>query len=141
MAGKEIIFKKLEQIKTLLDELKELSEIPFEKFVENFKNIRSAERNFQLIVDIAIDINSQIVVEKGKKTPDTYRQSFLELGKLKILPPKLAQSLALTASLRNILVHEYDFEEDYKKFYDSAKKSLNPYKEYCRFIYEYAARN
>ncbi len=140
MVGKEIILKKIEQIKTLSDELRELLEIPFEKFIGDFKNIRSAERNFQLIVDMAIDINSQIIVEKGKKTPDTYKQSFLELGELRILPQKLAQSLAVTASLRNILVHEYDFEEDYKKFYDSAKRSLNPYEEYCRFIYEYATR-
>jgi len=32
--------------------------------------------------------------------------------------------------LSNILVHEYDFEEDYQKFYDSAKKFLPAYREY-----------
>ncbi len=40
-----------------------------------------------------------------------------------------------TMSIRNILIHEYDFEEDYKKFYNSALNSISDYEEYCKLIY------
>ncbi len=132
--GFEVIEKKLEQIKELLKELSSLLDASFEKFQSDLVVIRAAERIFQLIVDLAADINTQILVEKGEKTPDTYRQSFSDLAKTKILENNLAQKLAVSAQIRNILVHEYDFEEDYKKFYDSAKHLIPSYQEYIRQI-------
>jgi len=134
---KETIYKKIDQIKNLLKELDKTLSLPFDKFIKDLNIIRASERNFQLMVDIAIDINSQIIIEKDAASPDTYKQSFLELGNLKILPRDLSESLAKTASLRNILVHEYDFEEDYRKFYDSAKNSIESYQNYCRIIYKF----
>ncbi len=137
MLNREIVLKKLEQIQALLKELEDSLNLPFNKFAGDMKTIRSAERNFQLMVDIAIDINGQLTIEKSGKSPDTYKQSFLGLSGFKILPKNLSESLAKTASLRNILVHEYDFDEDYRKFYDSAKRSIAPYQEYCRVIYKF----
>lgn len=133
----ELILKKLEQIEELLDELTEFLTSSFEDFKQSTKNIRAAERNFQLIVDLASDINTQILLEKGKKTPDTYRQSFTALGAAGILPAELAEELSTSASLRNILVHEYDFEEDYKKFYDSAKRFIPIYRNYLKEVHKY----
>lgn len=135
--AKEILFKKLEQILTLLRELGPLLNRSFADFTKDTLVVRSAERDFQLIVDIAIDVSSQIIIEKGGKAPDTYRQSFLELGRLGVLPAVLAQELAPTASLRNILIHEYDFEADYEKFFSAAKKSISLYEKYCRVVYEF----
>ncbi len=130
----EIIAKKLEQIKELLRELARLLEVSFSDFQKNMITIRAAERNFQLIVDLASDINTQILVERGEKTPDTYKQSFNDVARIGILPNDLARKLAVSAQVRNILVHEYDFEEDYKKFYDSAKDFIPAYQEYARQI-------
>jgi uncharacterized protein YutE (UPF0331/DUF86 family) len=137
---KEVIFKKLDQIKELLAELERLLNMPLEDFKKDSVVLRAAERNFQLIVDLASDINTQILIERGKETPDTYRQSFSDLEKERILGKKLAERLVRSAKLRNILVHEYDFEEDDEKFYASAKESLSAYHEYIRIIYEYAQR-
>lgn len=134
---KDILFKKLEQILALLRELRPLLDRTFRDFAKDTLVIRGAERDFQLIVDIAIDVNSQIVIAQGGKAPDTYRQSFLELGRLGVLSATLAQALAPTASLRNILIHEYDFETDYEKFFSAAKKSIPLYEEYCRTVYAF----
>ena len=132
--GIEVIEKKLEQIRELLKELGNLLNAPFEKFQHDLTVIRAAERNFQLMVDLASDINTQILVERGEKTPDTYRQSFGDLSKTGVLENSLAQKLAVSAQIRNILVHEYDFEEDYKKFYDSSKNFIPVYQEYVQQI-------
>ncbi len=43
--------------------------------------------------------------------------------------------------LRNVLVHEYDFDEDYEKFYTSAKESIPAYKEYVRIMFKYVKEN
>ena len=135
--SKEIILKKLEQITQLLTELEKLLGNPFAEFVKDFVILRAAERNFQLIVDLASDINTQVLLERGRETPDTYRQSFSELLREGILDEKLTDRLVASAQLRNILVHEYDFDEDYKKFYQSAKDSIPAFRAYIRVIHSY----
>lgn len=101
----------------------------------------SAERDFQLIVDVACDINTQILVERGGKTPDTYKQSFTNLEKESVLSPDITSKLAWSVSVRNILVHEYNFDEDYEKFFDAAKEMLTVYKEYMEEIYGYTRKD
>lgn len=135
--SKELIEKKLDQIQALIEQLTGILTRPFSEFHTDLLAVRAAERNFQLLADIASDINGQIILERDKPTPDTYRQSFLYLGREKILPMALAETLAESAKLRNILVHEYDFEEDYQKFYESAKKFLPAYREYLGEIQKY----
>ncbi len=135
--GNELILKKLEQIKELLSELERLLQASLEVFVKDLVAIRAAERNFQLAVDIASDINTQILLQRGEKTPDTYRESFMALEKAAILPRDLTRRLMESAKVRNILVHEYDFEEDYEKFYHAARECIPAYREYTKVIYDY----
>ncbi|GEM_PF-878747 len=135
--GSELIFKKLEQITQVLNELERLLDIPLEEFVRDLTAVRAAERNFQLAVDLASDVNAQILMERGGKTPDTYRESFAALEKTGILSGDLARRLMESAKVGNILVHEYDFEEDYEKFYHAAQASIPAYREYGKIIYEH----
>jgi uncharacterized protein YutE (UPF0331/DUF86 family) len=132
--SRELILKKVEQLKELLAELARLLETPLKEFADDLKTIRAAERNFELIVEVASDINTQMLLDTGKKTPDSDKQSFTELKRADIVPEKLAKQLVTSAKLRNILVHEYDFEEDYEKFYTSAKAVLPAYEEYIQAI-------
>ena len=101
----DLIIKKLEQMNILLDELKSLLILPFSEFKKSFKNIRSAERNFQLIIEIASDINAHTVTELGSETPDTYRESFNRMVTLNILDEKLLKDFVKSSNLRNILIH------------------------------------
>lgn len=132
--SKELILKKIEQLKELLAELGRLLETPLEHFANDLTTIRAAERNFELMVEAASDINTQILLDSGRKTPDSYKGSFIALKKEGVLTDALTAQLVTTAKLRNILIHEYDFEEDYKLFYVEAKKSLPTYKEYIRSV-------
>ena len=136
-----IIQKKLEQMSLLLKELQELLEIPFSEFKSSFKNIRSAERNFQLIVELASDINAQIVTEEGAQTPDTYKESFKRMAELKILDEKSLPDFIKSSNLRNILTHEYDFDEDNFIFYKSAKIFAPLYEQYIRSIQKHIETN
>lgn len=136
----EVTAKKLEQISNLLDELKRLLAKDLTEFQFDLVSVRAAERNFQLVVDLASDINTQLLVEKGTKTPDTYRQSFTDLAAVGILDVNLAKRLGESAGLRNILVHEYDFDEDYARFYVAAKDFIPAYRDYLKVIHKYISR-
>lgn len=126
-------------MKILLSELQELLELSFAEFKKKFTTIRSAERNFQLIVELASDINAHIVVESGAETPDTYRESFKLMARLNILPEELLPSFIKSSNLRNILIHEYDFDEDNFIFYKSAKGFIHLYEQYIGSIKGYIA--
>jgi uncharacterized protein YutE (UPF0331/DUF86 family) len=52
-----------------------------------------------------------------------YLGSFIEMGKLKVLPYDFSQKLAQYAGLRNRLVHKYN-ELDERKIYKDLKKSI-----------------
>lgn len=118
-------------------ELQELVSAPFSEFKSTFKNIRSAERNFQLIVELASDINTQIVADNGVQTPDTYRESFNKMVELNILDKKSLQAFVKSSNLRNILTHEYDFDQDNFIFYTSTKSFIPLYEEYIRSVQKY----
>ena len=135
--SKEVIIKKLEQLQILLKDLEPLLDKPRKEFEEDIVVVRAAERNFQLIVEIASDINVAILIKETRKTPDTYKQSFSELVKIGIMPQETVADLIVSAKLRNILTHEYEFKEDYGKFYASAKMLLPAYREYTANIKQY----
>ena len=64
MMPNELIFKKIEQIGELVAELEKLLTIPLDAFQRDLKHIRATERNFQLTVDLASDINTQLLLEQ-----------------------------------------------------------------------------
>jgi uncharacterized protein YutE (UPF0331/DUF86 family) len=130
----DLILKKLEQMRVLIAELKELFQLPFAEFKLKFTTVRSAERNFQLIVELASDINAHIITEMGAETPDTYRESFRRLCALKIIDEKSLSEYIKSSNLRNILTHEYDFDEDNFIFYKSAKGFIPLYESYIESI-------
>ena len=120
-------------------ELEALLAKPAADFIKDTIVIRAAERDFQLIVELASDINTTLLVDTTGKTPDTYRQSFSDIKKLGVIDNDLATVMGASAKLRNILVHEYDFEEDYERFYVSAKQMMPDYQKYIEAILKYVA--
>ena len=133
--GNEIIEKKLEQIHALIAELKEWTEVDFEVFDRTVTLVRSCERNLELLVELASDINANIVLQKQGKTPDSYKDSFQWLAKMGIIEESLCKKLIDSVKLRNGLVHEYEFELNNRKFYDSIKNDFIPsYTEYLKAV-------
>jgi len=62
------------------------------------------------------------------------------LAAIGVLQSDLARKLVISAQVRNILVHVYDFEEDYERFYNSAKDFIPAYQEYARQVNVYISR-
>ncbi len=138
--AREIIQKKLDQIRGLLTDLGRLLWLPFGDFAKNIDLIRSAERSFQLMVELASDINNEIALERNLPIPDTYRGSFVKLANAGVITMELAERLVEGARLRNVLVHEYSFDEDHRVFYESAKRILPAFQEYADAATRFAAQ-
>lgn len=67
----------------------------------------AAERLIGVVVDVAVDVNSHLLVSAGEPAPETGRESCHAVAKAGVLTPDLAQRLAPSAGLRNLLVHRY----------------------------------
>src|SRR5689334_23382432 len=67
----------------------------------------AAERLIQVVVDLAVDINSHLAVATGAPAPETGRDSFHVAAKSGVIAADLAQRLAPSAGMRNLLVHRY----------------------------------
>jgi uncharacterized protein YutE (UPF0331/DUF86 family) len=58
-------------------------------------------------VDLAVSINSHLTAVSLGRVAATYRESFALAAEAGALPAELAEELAPSAGLRNILTHEY----------------------------------
>ena len=104
---RDVVSARLDLIARLLLDLESAGEVTQAR-MESDRLLRHAvERILGQLVDLAVSINAHIVAAARGTAPATYRQSFLEVGELGVLPPELASRLARAAGLRNILAHEY----------------------------------
>ena len=71
-------------------------------------------------MELASDINANIILQK-QGNPDSYKDSFQRLEKIGILQGGVCKKLIDSVKLRNGLVHEYEFDLDNRKLYDSIK--------------------
>jgi uncharacterized protein YutE (UPF0331/DUF86 family) len=105
----EIVRKKLVSMTAYLNDLLPYKDITFEKFMEKHYEI---ERLLELLVMTAGDIVFHLISLNGEAVPTSYKAAFLRAGEMGIISEELSKSLALSAGLRNILIHEYE-EIDY----------------------------
>lgn len=74
------------------------------------------------------------------EVPINYSLSFIELGRLDILPASFVEKLGQCTTVRNILVHEYQ-ELDLKKFRGAVKSALRDFPKYVKYIDKFIDSN
>ncbi len=136
MLDKSFLGRKLDEIKNYLDDLEPILLMSYTKFHSSRRDMRAAERNFQLIVDSAVDINTHLVLDRGFPPPEKNYGSFVALVKIGVLTEEEAENLAPSTGLRNKLVHEYE-EINPELLYRSLKTFAQAYKEYGRLVLDY----
>lgn len=125
----EVVKRKLGQMAAYLKDLKRHEGIPFEMFMERHYEI---ERILELLIMTASDIILHLISFRGEAAPASYRAAFLRAGELEIISTELSKRLALSAGLRNILVHEYE-EIDYVILHQSISAA---FVDFSKFIEE-----
>ena len=136
MLDKDFIKMKIEYIQRDLNRLEPMAKLTIDKLAQDdFKY--AALKNFLMeIIGRAIDINEHIIAEKGGEklnAPLQYRETFLCLVKMGILPEDFAQEIAKSTGFRNAIVHNYNNLDKYIT-YQSVKDAITQYTQYCSYI-------
>ena len=136
MIDKNLIQRKLAKMSEYLTQLEVVASKSLDEYKEDHFYRYSTERLIQLIVECAIDINNHIVVESEKKPPEDYRSSFSGVSRLGVITQDLLDKIKGSASLRNILVHDYmDIDDDI--VYQSIPQTVSSYHEYMRQVFAF----
>ena len=101
--------------------------------------VRACQRNLQLLVEYASDINGILILEFGKKAPGSYRESFtsvFEMDFASALTGTDRAALLASVAWRNDLIHEYEPEESNETFYAKLKEFLVAYRDYAKVIHD-----
>ncbi len=138
MLDKELVKRKLSLIQDELLKLEDLAKFSFEEIAKDYVKLSAVERILERIVNRALDINYHLISELGKdlEPPKDYKENFLKLAQLNILPEEFAQRISKSVGLRNILVHEYD-KVDHKIVYASIEDCLKDYTVYLDYILKF----
>lgn len=135
-----VVNRKLQKLVDYLLELEKMHGISLEDYLGDFRHRRTVERLIQLIVDVAVDINTHTVVDAGQPPPADAFSSFLEAAKIGLLPRIFAQKIAPSTGERNIIVHDYESIDD-EIVFESISEALELYYQYIKHVYEYIRKN
>ncbi len=135
MINKEFVYRKIRLIQQDLVHLEVMSGLTFDELDQDDIKYHATERYLERIITRAIDINRHLIAECGKGTEEikTYHDTFLRLADIDVYPIEFSKTIAPSAGLRNILVHDYD-SIDAKLIYHSIHDALSQYAQYCSHI-------
>lgn len=140
MLNKELIQRKINNIENYIKEIEPLLSLEVSEIVSDVLKFRTIERNFQLIVDTMLDINTHIISAKNLKVPETLQETFLILGDGGVLPVDFVKKIAPVVGLRNIVVHEYE-KIDNEKMMRDVKEGASQFGEYIVHIDNFLRKN
>jgi uncharacterized protein YutE (UPF0331/DUF86 family) len=131
MANEELLKRKINNIEEYIREIAPtLQAKSTDEIVGDVLLLRAVERNFQLIVDTMLDINTHISAAEGLKSALTNQETFLILMRAKILEEDLVKQMAPVVGLRNKIVHEYEGIST-EKFIEDIRQGLS---QFGRFV-------
>jgi uncharacterized protein YutE (UPF0331/DUF86 family) len=137
MLDNVVICKKLGILIGYYKELQQLTDgLTIDTYLKNIMLKRAVEREMQLIVESATDINNMILKKQGESPSRDYYNSFIDLAENKVIDMDFALEIAPSTGLRNILVHEYQKIDDIIVF-KSINNVLNQYLKYIETISRY----
>jgi uncharacterized protein YutE (UPF0331/DUF86 family) len=137
MPDNVIICRKLAVLAGYFKEFIQLTkELSFEQYKNQILTKRAVEREIQLIVECATDVNNMILKNINKGPAKDYFNSFIDLAENHVLEADFALKIAPSTGLRNILVHEYQDIDD-ETVYRSITNVKLYYSEYIQAISAY----
>jgi uncharacterized protein YutE (UPF0331/DUF86 family) len=137
---KSVVLNRLQFIGNNLKELRRFESMSLEDYLDSFDQKIISERIMELIAQAAVDINEHILTRDLNVVSDSNRESFFQAGQYGIITIEVADELAKSAGLRNILAHRY-LEIDYVILFNSVQIALRYYPLYIQQIAEYIAKD
>jgi len=134
------IVARLSVIANSVNALRALQPLTYDEFAREHILIGSAERDFQVAIQAALDAGAYLLAQLSVSVPAEYKDIFLRLGEMGVLPNELATKLVGMAKFRNVLVHLY-LDVDLKKVYQYLQHDLGDLESFARHVSEYILRS
>lgn len=137
------INRKINFIKRDLGRLEGFKHLTFNQAAKDWKNYSIIKNLLLEIIGRGIDINQHLIAELAGveiPAPLDYKETFLKLGELKILPERFAQQISKSAGFRNAVVHGYN-DLDKWTVYRSVNDALREYTQYCDYILKFLSKH
>lgn len=128
---------KLERLEERVKQLRSYSDISKEDLKDDSMLRSASERNFQVALEIVLDICSMIISREDMEKPEDYRSMIRLLGEEDILDEEFAKRFQNAASFRNILVHQYA-DIDLDKLHKYLTENLEDFDTFTREVAKYA---
>lgn len=138
MLRPEFVHRKLQLVTDDLGLLGTFRGVSHDALVGDPLSLATVERLLERIVMRAVDVNQHLVValatgHEAKTTRLTYRETFVRLAELDVLPDDLAVEIARSAGLRNVLVHDYN-DADRHVVHAAIRLCLEQYPRYVEHV-------
>ena len=120
----------------LLTEIKGMSE---PEFKDDRHKQGSANYNFIVAIEAAIDMANHLISKRGFRAPEDYADTFRVLADADVIEEKFALELVKMARFRNRLVHLY-WEVDPSEVWKIIQSRLDDFEDYISQIGKYLAQ-
>ena len=108
LVDKNLIGRKLADMGTYLEQVREYSNISVAVYRKDWKTQRIVERTLQILIKTCIDIANHIISDGNMRLPDSYADTFLVLLENKFITKSLCTRMEKIVKFRNIVVHQYE---------------------------------
>lgn len=108
MVNKELVSRKLSQLREYLAALQDAKDITRQSYRADIRTRAFVERYLQLCIEKIIDIGNHLVSFYRWREPEGYRDLFQVLHENGVIPEGCLSTFQNMASFRNMLVHRYE---------------------------------
>lgn len=105
---KALIFRKISELETYIEQIREYSDVTAEVYRQDWKVQRVIERTLQMMIETCADIANHIVSDRGMRSPSSYADTFKVLLENNIINEELYGTMEKMAKFRNVVVHQYE---------------------------------
>ncbi|NOQ35285.1 MAG: DUF86 domain-containing protein [Methylococcaceae bacterium] len=89
--------------------------------------------NLTRAVQLSVDIATHIISTTNQAPPTTMAEAFLNLERVNIITPEIADKMRRAVGYRNVAVHNYD-DINLSITYDIAQNNLDDFKQFIKQI-------
>ena len=136
VADVEVVRDREGRIRTYLRDLKALSAMPEDAFLQNRERQYAILHALQLAIEASVDIATHICAADDLGIPASYAEAFDLLEKHGVLDLALAEEMRTMARFRNRIVHFYG-AVDLRIVYRVAQERLSDFNRYLAAIERY----
>ncbi len=140
LVDKLLLGRKLTELETYLNQLREFSKISVAAYRDDWKTQRIIERTLQMLIELCIDMANHMIADKEMRMPASYADAFKVLMENSVVSKSLFSTMDKMAKFRNVIVHQYEII-DPAIVVSILHKNLRDFDSYKKAVVDFLRKN